>query len=757
VDETGFDAFKGLLRGSDEALASFKKLGDFLKNQLYRWLYRMTVQPFVIQAFGAFTGSAGQSIANNVAGQASGNVFNSLLGAGNSASMFGTLGSGIASAGSFLGSSVLQGFGAGLSGVPAAAVGNSAIAAGVGVQGSSAAAGLGNMLAAAGPYIAIAAALFGLYQAFKKSGGPKEGGGFIGSFDSAGRLTGQGDGGGIFGVSTQNDKFADAGKGIAATFFDQLKKLGGTVGNVRFAFGSDQDPRGTAQSRVHNVVDVNGQRVYSVTGRDVGRNAEELQRHLDLEAKRAIVAALKASTLPEEIAAIFNEVDVASASADTLDGLLDLGTALRGLKDSGLSLTIEQLRAMQQSGETLSQTLSRVVQEHGALVTALASVRDAIQGIKADAYDFNKSIGEKIIATGGQFNLTALASGRLDDLRAGIGSESDPARRASAIRTYVGVVDDWLSARRAEIEAQGQAAANAAQAQMDMQRAINEARVAAIQTELEVAKQWADVLNRARSQVKDMQLSTLNPASGNVRYQMAKEMVAAARSAFESATGSARAGAAQRYLEALQSQQGMVPEVFDRPSNEWLAEYNDLQAQLSAVAGVAQENAAAEQSLQQALLSAQHATSAYSAATVQGIGDVSSQVAALNLEANALYEWAREQYNLASGEALETALSQESLLSAQLEAMLGQTALLQAIANNTAPGGATTTTGGSGGTGVVGGGGGGGIRTDIDSVLPVTFDLTVPLSIDGRVFGTAVKRVIVDEGQLVEQSASLYR
>lgn len=746
-DDAGFEAFKSIITGSGSALDSLKKLGNYLKNELLRWLYQMTAQKFAIQVFGSMTGSAGQAIAGNMATSASGNLFSSLLGNTGSgaigASLFGSAGAYAAAVPGLTATGV--GSQAAMLAAQTAEFGASGLASTAAAGGSSLAGGL----AALGPYAAAAIAIYAIYTALKKPGGPKTGGGVISEYSGTGQLLNSGDGGGLFGVSQQNGQFAQVGKGMAEQFFASLQAMGGKVGNVKFSLGSDQDPAGTAENRIKNFVDVNGQRVYSVMDKGVGRDAERLQTELDLEAKRAIVAALKASDLPENIAKIFSDVDIAGASLETLNGLIDLGSVIKGLGDSGLKLTIDQLRAMQQSGETLSQTLARVVSEHGNLIAALANVGAAIQQIKSDAYDFNKSIGQRILSVGGSFNMTGLASGRLGELRGDIGGMTDPSKRMAGIQSYVGVVDDYLSARRAEIEAAGQAAQANAQAQMDMQRAINEARVSAIQFELDIAKQWADVLNRAQGALKSMQLSTLNPATATVRYQMAKDMVQAARQAYEA---NASTGNATKYLEALQTQSGMFSSVFQRPSDAQQAEYNDVATQISALAGASETQASKAEGLQQQLLSAQQATAASSAASAAGIGDVSGQMAALNTETAGLYTWAQEQYNLAAGEQLNAAYTQQELLDLQLKEMFTQTDLLTQIRDGTGAGtgsgnGIVVNPVGGGNTGGGGAGGGGGPN---ETLQPIT------LNVDGVGLSRFVLRTIVDNGQVVKQTVDQF-
>ena len=216
----------------------------------------------------------------------------------------------------------------------------------------------------------LAAAAIAAVVSASRSGGPKEGGSFFGAYDSAGNPLGSqavpGTDNGRFFTPSGGDAAAQAATdALAQAFYQSLRRLGGTSGGLNFGFGFDKDPRGSADNRVSSLVtDASGAVLYRNT-QTAGRDDADFERALGLEAKRALLAALQASDLPEAVAAILAPLDVLGASAEQIDAALAAADAmaqiigaLAGLKIPGLD--IDALKAFQRDGEALEATLSRV-------------------------------------------------------------------------------------------------------------------------------------------------------------------------------------------------------------------------------------------------------------------------------------------------------------------------------------------------------------------------------------------------------------
>jgi hypothetical protein len=173
----------------------------------------------------------------------------------------------------------------------------------------------------------IGAAIGALIGSFIKSGGGPKGGGFATSGETPG-ITGTDDTGRWF---TPNSKDADVAKIVDATatgYAKVLKSLGGT-GSATFALGFDTDPEGTAPNRTHAGVFMNGQQIYDSQQSDLGKDPAALQAALEVESKRALLAALQASKLPDYIAEILNDLDPKKMSVGDIDKILETVTALK--------------------------------------------------------------------------------------------------------------------------------------------------------------------------------------------------------------------------------------------------------------------------------------------------------------------------------------------------------------------------------------------------------------------------------------------
>jgi hypothetical protein len=134
---------------------------------------------------------------------------------------------------------------------------------------------------------------------------------------------------------TPNDADADLKKAVkvSSDSYSGLYKLlgGGGLTSAQFAMGYDTDPKGTAPNRARAGVIVNGRQVYQSNQEDLGTDPARLTAALALEAQRSILAALQASDLPADIAALLNSVNAATASQDTISGLEQFASAMQNI------------------------------------------------------------------------------------------------------------------------------------------------------------------------------------------------------------------------------------------------------------------------------------------------------------------------------------------------------------------------------------------------------------------------------------------
>ena len=366
------------MRGFESGKDFAKNLRDTLWNLFRTLVLRPTIQAIMGPVAGGISSALGSP--GNVGG------ITSLLGGSG-----GGLGSMLGGAGtSLLGYGGLSGLFAGSGGIfGAGAIGNSFAlsgmgqalglsAAGLDMAGGLALTGLGTALGAAIPIIGIAA---GLYFMLKKPrGGPKTGG-FASDIPDLERF---------FTPYDQDAAMQTALDKLTGDFSSTLRALGGT-GTANFALGFDEDPQGTAGSRISAAARVNGVDVFNLRDFDVGRGEGAVTAALDLAARRALLAALQASELPDEIAAILDGIAADSATSAQIDQLLAFGGAMRTITEalSGLddidatiaSLDQGPLDALRDMGTELLDLASNfdgTVEQTNALNQATAGYYDAL-------------------------------------------------------------------------------------------------------------------------------------------------------------------------------------------------------------------------------------------------------------------------------------------------------------------------------------------------------------------------------------------
>lgn len=324
--------------------SAFDKLRQYVK-QLLAEMVALFAKRWILQlAAAGTTGAASTALANQAANVGTNSLAGTAISWGADALGYTSTGVGVAGfAGDFAAGWSLGG----TTGV-AAAQGTTGFAAGEWMA-SLGATGWGLIIVAA---IAVVAAIIG-----NKGGGPKTGGSFFSGGDVPGTDNGR------FYTPNQGDSIVrDIVNATITSYTDIATRLGGTAGKFNFGLGFDNDPNGSARSRVSSLVtDANGRPIYGVTG--VEMDDKEVQGRLALETQRMIVAALQASDLPSAIRDVFANIDVASATAEQLTDALNRAIEIKNIIDvlalwDVKGLTVESIKAMNREGETLTQTLT---------------------------------------------------------------------------------------------------------------------------------------------------------------------------------------------------------------------------------------------------------------------------------------------------------------------------------------------------------------------------------------------------------------
>jgi hypothetical protein len=116
-------------------------------------------------------------------------------------------------------------------------------------------------------------------------------------------------------------------------------------------------------------------------------------------------------------------------------------------------------------------------------------------------------------------------------------------------------------------------------------------RINGLQTELDLVSQMAGVAETARQAIRAITFSGQNPLSAFGRFDLQGQDVASLQAQFRGSTGSARAGAANSLIQAIQGRLSSAGDLFQRPSDEYLNAYNEAMAALAEVQGAAQSDA----------------------------------------------------------------------------------------------------------------------------------------------------------------------
>lgn len=322
ADAAGDFVANALMDAFERGKGGAKSLWESLKNMFKE---KLTVY---------ISTSISNAIMGQLSGQNSSSGISSIMGQGGGLSNLASLASNFFSGGNMFGGATgaLSSFGMSAGGTMGnlafglseglshglAGIGTSISQGFAGIAGGNVAGGVGSLMGAAGAAMPYVAAAVAIYKYFKgKEGGPKSGGE---AFTNT--MTGGASGVGrhLF-TPNQSDEFLGTlTKSVSDQYSDIAKSLGIVKKNLNIGIGFDTDPKGTAQNRISTkLMDDVGKVLHESIDREVGRDSERLQKELNLETGRMLIAAIRASDLPNELSTIFANVDIASATEEQIN------------------------------------------------------------------------------------------------------------------------------------------------------------------------------------------------------------------------------------------------------------------------------------------------------------------------------------------------------------------------------------------------------------------------------------------------------
>lgn len=292
--------------------SAFDRLRTSLKS-FAQELIALFAQKFLLQMVAGVTGSTALGAAASSAGQGTA--------AGAAGNLIG--GAGTAIGGAYgAGEGFMMGWGSGVAG-PAAGLAEQA----------------GAFLATMGPigWAAIAVAVVAAW--FSQQGGGAKFGGYSGSsFDASGNLTGSiaapgTDNGRYFTPNQMDAQLKQVTDGFGRVVANTLTRFGGTAGQAfSFLLGVDNDPRGSAASRVSaGVLDASGKPLYQNINQSMDDKA--VPAAIALELSRGVLVAMQNSNLPDYLKKVFTALNASTATQAQIDAAYSMADALKTVFD----------------------------------------------------------------------------------------------------------------------------------------------------------------------------------------------------------------------------------------------------------------------------------------------------------------------------------------------------------------------------------------------------------------------------------------
>jgi hypothetical protein len=362
------------------------------------------------------------------------------------------------------------------------------------------------------------------------------------------------------------------------------------------------------------------------------------------------------------------------------------------------------------AAEASTQLQRAVLDLAKAQIDAVLQLESALQQLDASARRFALDIASRIaqVTGAGGGAVIGLLEGNLATTRQGALNSRTPEQSLQYLSEFIATVDAWLQQSTAEVQRllalQMQAfdeerdgilseaqlrleAANTYNATIgQIQQDLNAAMLSALQEQLRLAQQWENVLERSEQLLDSLRFGAANPVGLSSQFANLGSEADALFAQFGSATGSNRVEIANRLLEILQQQQQVGASLFDRPSDESVALYNQILARINAVREVAQPEADRVAEIQNRIAELQ----AQTVGAVNTLTDATYFLTAeerLRLEAiederrlaqeaaqaalDDINETAAEYYRWAQTRGVELQTQQREILQEQLDALTG--------------------------------------------------------------------------------------
>ena len=336
-------------------------------------------------------------------------------------------------------------------------------------------------------------------------------------------------------------------------------------------------------------------------------------------------------------------------------------------------------------------------------IAAVRNLEAALDQLDAQSRAFVVSMQQRIasVSGGGLGAVISSLSTNRDMLRGRVASGGTPERSLAYLNEFIATVDAWLAQSTAEVNrilnerlsglAEERAAimaaseyrAQQAQNEQEARDRANEALREALQEQLQLAQQWQGILDATQRQLDEMRFGSANPLDAQSRFALLGAEADSLLELFRGQTGTDRTDTATRLLEILSQQQSLGQDLFQRPSPEALALYNEIVSRIGEVQAVAEPEAERARQLQEELNALAEATAAATGGTYGYLtGDEQARLAGIaeeerlareeaQLALDELNELAKADYEWALSEGQRLQQEQRDLLQAQLDEITG--------------------------------------------------------------------------------------
>ncbi len=316
--------------------------------------------------------------------------------------------------------------------------------------------------------------------------------------------------------------------------------------------------------------------------------------------------------------------------------------------------------------ELANKLKQAIVQRYQAEIALVNNLKSTIDQIGASIRQTEQAMAQffmnmqlKINELLGKSSASFIKDTMYKDWHWQYGNAQGPDEKLNMIQYGMGLVDAWLSAAIADVEAKYKAMAEAEQKRIDERKAAIQTEIDGLNKQLEIINAWKSLLDNINKTILDLTTSSANPDDIYARMAIAKGEIDRVKGLYAGATGQEKLDYASQLHELLKEYLSLSQEGYQRPTQEYLDIFNQTIKDLQLIQADATSFANQAVDIQARIEALQAESNNLDKIQIDYTSQMNAEISALKAEAAANYQWLQEQGMKAYQEKLDAQIAEQ--------------------------------------------------------------------------------------------------